>query len=105
MEKQFLEMFAGCHVRGRSVVIKGSKSLKLSDLEKKGIADVYSIKKIANDGIGLTHLLDWTWLKNLMSEEDKKRMLKIYTWKDLLVDGAIVTVVLGIIFLIISIFL
>ena len=53
----------------------------------------------------LTKLLDWTWLKNLMSEEDKKRMLKSYTWKDLLVDGAIVTVVLGIIFLIISIFL
>ena len=56
-------------------------------------------------GFALTQLLDWTWLKNLMSEEDKKRMLKSYTWKDLLVDGAIVTVVLGIIFLIISIFL
>ena len=50
-------------------------------------------------GIALTQLLDWTWLKNLMSEEDKKRMLASYTWKDLLVDGAIVTVVLGIIFL------
>ena len=46
-------------------------------------------------GVALTQLLDWTWLKNLMSEEDKKRMLKSYTWKDLLVDGAIVTVVLG----------
>ena len=56
-------------------------------------------------GVALTKLLDWTWLKNLMSEEDKKRMLKSYTWKDLLVDGAIVTVVLGIIFLIISNFL
>ena len=55
--------------------------------------------------VALTQLLDWTWLKNLMSEEDKKRMLKSYTWKDLLVDGAIITVVLGIIFLIISIFL
>ncbi len=55
--------------------------------------------------IALTQLLDWTWLKNLMSEEDKTRMLKSYTWKDLLVDGAIVTVILGIIFLIISIFL
>ena len=53
----------------------------------------------------MTMLLDWTWLKNLMSEEDKTRMLKSYTWKDLLVDGAIITVVLGIIFLIISIFL
>ena len=56
-------------------------------------------------GVALTQLLDWTWLKNLMSKEDKTRMLKSYTWKDLLVDGAIVTVVLGIIFLIISIFL
>jgi len=55
--------------------------------------------------LALTQLLDWTWLKNLMSEEDKAKMLKSYTWKDLLVDGAIVTVVLGIIFLIISIFL
>ena len=56
-------------------------------------------------GVALTQLLDWTWLKNLMTEEDKTKMLKSYTWKDLLVDGAIVTVVLGIIFLIISIFL
>ena len=55
--------------------------------------------------VALTMLLDWTWLKNLMNEEDKARMLKSYTWKDLLVDGAIVTVVLGIIFLIIGIFL
>ena len=55
--------------------------------------------------VALTQLLDWTWLKNLMSEEDKSRMLKSYIWKDLLVDGAILTVVLGIIFLIISIFL
>ena len=54
--------------------------------------------------VALTMLLDWTWLKNLMSEEDKTRMLKSYTWKDLLVDGAIFAVVLGIIFLIISIF-
>ena len=56
-------------------------------------------------GIALTQLLDWKWLKNLMSEEDKTRMLRSYTWKDLLVDGAIVTVVLGIFFLIISFFL
>ena len=55
--------------------------------------------------VALTQLLDWTWLKKLMSEEDKTRMLKSYTWKDLLVDGAIVAVVIGIIFLIISIFL
>ena len=55
--------------------------------------------------IALTQLLDWSWLKNLMSEEDKKKMLKSYTWKDLLVDGAIIAVVIGIIFLIVSIFL
>ena len=53
----------------------------------------------------LTQLLDWSWLKNLMSEEDKIKMLKSYTWKDLLVDGAIIAVVIGIIFLIVSIFL
>ena len=56
-------------------------------------------------GVALTQLLDWTRLKNLMSEEEKTRILKSYTWKDLLVDGAIVAVVLGIIFLVISIFL
>ena len=56
-------------------------------------------------GVALTQLLDWSWLKNLMSEDDKTRMINSYTWKDLLVDGAIVTVVLGIIFLLISIFL
>ena len=55
--------------------------------------------------IALTKLLDWSWLKNLMSEEDKIKMLKSYTWKDLLVDGAIIAVVVGIIFLIVSTFL
>ena len=55
--------------------------------------------------IGLTQLLDWSWLKNLMSEEDKIKMLNSYTWKDLLVDGGIIAVVIGIIFLIVSIFL
>ena len=48
----FKNVCAGCHVRGGSVVLKGSKSLKLSDLEKRGIADIDSIAKIANDGIG-----------------------------------------------------
>ena len=51
-ETVFKNVCAGCHVRGGSVVLKGSKSLKLSDLEKRGIADVNSITKIANDGIG-----------------------------------------------------
>ena len=51
-ETIFKNLCAGCHVRGGSVVVKGSKSLKLSDLEKRGIADIDSIAKIANDGIG-----------------------------------------------------
>ena len=55
--------------------------------------------------IALTKLLDWSWLKNLMSEEDKIKMLNSYTWKDLLVDGAIIAVVFGIIFLIVSKFI
>ena len=55
--------------------------------------------------IALTNLLDWSWLKNLMSEDDKIRMLNSYSWKDLLVDGAIIAVVVGIIFLIVSLFL
>ena len=48
----FRNVCAGCHVRGGSVVLKGSKSLKLSDLEKRGIADEISLARIANDGIG-----------------------------------------------------
>ena len=51
-ETIFRNVCAGCHVRGGSVVLKGSKSLKLSDLEKRGIADVNSIVEIANEGIG-----------------------------------------------------
>ena len=51
-ETIFRNVCAGCHVRGWSVVLKGSKSLKLSDLEKRGIADANSITIIANDGIG-----------------------------------------------------
>ena len=51
-ETIFKNVCAGCHVRGGSVVLKGSKSLKLSDLEKRGIADEISIAKIANEGIG-----------------------------------------------------
>ena len=56
-------------------------------------------------GIALTQLLDWSWLKSLMNEEDKEKMLNGYNWKDLLVDVAIVSVVLGILFLIISVFI
>ena len=56
-------------------------------------------------GIALTKLLDWSWLKNLMNEEDKEKMLKGYNWKDLIVDISIISVVLGILFLIISAFI
>tara|TARA_Y100000589_G_C26609341_1_gene409606 strand:+ start:169 stop:423 length:255 start_codon:yes stop_codon:yes gene_type:complete len=56
-------------------------------------------------GIALTQLLDWSWLKNLMNEEDKEKMLKGYGWKDLIVDVSIVSVILGILFLIISAFI
>ena len=56
-------------------------------------------------GIALTQLLDWSWLKNLMSEEDTQRMLKSYNWKDLLVDISIISVVIGLLFLIISAFI
>ena len=56
-------------------------------------------------GIALTQLLDWSWLKNLMNEEDKEKMLKGYNWKDLLVDVSIISVVIGILFLIISAFI
>ena len=56
-------------------------------------------------GIALTQILDWSWLKNLMNEEDKEKMLKGYNWKDLLVDISIISVVLGILFLIISAFI
>ena len=56
-------------------------------------------------GFALTQLLDWSWLKNLMSEKDKEKMLNGYNWKDLLVDSAIVAVVIGFLFLLISLFL
>ena len=48
----FRNVCAGCHIKGGSVVLKGYKSLKLSDLEKNGIANVNSIVEIANEGIG-----------------------------------------------------
>ena len=51
-ETIFRNVCAGCHVRGESFVLKGSKSLKLSGLEKREIADVNSIIIIASEGIG-----------------------------------------------------
>ena len=66
-ETIFRNVCAGCHVRGGSVVLKGSKSLKLSDLEKRGIADVNSIAEIANEGIGYMK----GYKKKLKDGEDK----------------------------------
>ena len=66
-ETIFRNVCAGCHVRGGSVVLKGSKSLKLSDLEKRGISDVGSIVKIANEGIGYMK----GYKKKLNDGEDK----------------------------------
>ena len=66
-ETIFRNVCAGCHIRGGSVVLKGSKSLKLSDLEKRGIADEISIAKIANDGIGFMK----GYKNKLMDGEDK----------------------------------
>ena len=51
-ETFFRNVCAECDERGRAVVLKGSKSLKLSEIEKRGIADVNSIAKIANAEIG-----------------------------------------------------
>ena len=51
-ETIFKNVCAGLHVRGGSVVLKGSNSLKLFDLEKRGISDQNSIANIANEGIG-----------------------------------------------------
>ena len=66
-ETIFRNVCAGCHVRGGSVVLKGSKSLKISDLEKRGISDVGSIVKIANEGIGYMK----GYKKKLRDGEDK----------------------------------
>ena len=51
-ETIFRNVYPGSYVRGGSVVLKGSKSLKLTDLEKREIAVVNSITIIANYGIG-----------------------------------------------------
>ena len=70
-ETIFRNVCAGCHVRGGSVVLKGSKSLKLSDLEKRGIADEISIAKIANEGIG--------FMKGYKNKNDARNRLFIYS--------------------------
>ena len=55
--------------------------------------------------VAITQLLDWKWLKDLMKEEDRVNMLNSYKWKDLLVDGSIIAVIIGISFIITSFFL
>jgi len=87
-------------------LIKNKEMPKGDPITLAEVSAVIGVKK-TSELIPLCHLLtiDHTATKILMNEEDKTRMLKSYTWIDLLVDGAIVTVVLGIIFLIISIFL
>ena len=63
----FRNVCAGCHIRGGSVVLLGSKSLKLSDLEKRGIGDVDSIANVANEGIGFMK----GYKHKLKNDEDK----------------------------------
>ena len=66
-ETIFKNVCASFHFRGGLVVTNGYKSLKFSDLEKRGIADFNSIKRIANEGIG-----NMKGYKNkLKGEEDK----------------------------------
>ena len=57
-ETIFRNVCAGCHVRGGSVVLKGSKSLKLSNLEKRGISDENSIAKLPMKGLVLWKALN-----------------------------------------------
>ena len=52
-ETIFRNVCAGFQVRGGSDILKGSRSLKLADLEKRGIANVNAIAKIANEGVWL----------------------------------------------------
>ena len=51
-ETIFKNICIGCHSRGGSVILKESKSLKLANLEKRGISDINSITKIVNEAIG-----------------------------------------------------
>ena len=66
-ETIFKNICANCHVRGGVVVTKGSKSLKFSDLEQRDIANIDSIKNIANNGIGYMK----GYKSKLKDDEDK----------------------------------
>ena len=51
-ETIFKKVCSNCQIKGGLVITSRSKSLKFSDLEQRGIADINSIEKIANYGIG-----------------------------------------------------
>ena len=51
-ETIFRNICAGCDVRGGSFPLKGSKSSKISNLEKRVISDENLIAKITNKWIG-----------------------------------------------------
>ena len=70
-ETIFKNVCASCHVRGGLVLTKGSKSLKYSDLKQRGIADLESIKNIANEGIGYMK-----GYKNKLREEEDDVLAK-----------------------------
>ena len=85
--------------------IKNFKTVYIQELkfkDKSETIDFNSLSKFLENNIFKIEKLTSKFINNIIividSEEDKTRMLKSYTWKDLLVDGAIVTVVLGIIF-------
>ena len=50
--KIFRNIFVGSYVRGGAVVLRVTKSLQLSNIEKRGISDENSIVKISNEGFG-----------------------------------------------------
>ena len=66
-ETIFKNVCASCHLSRGVVITKGPRSLKFSDLEKRGIADIDSIRKIANNGIGYMK----GYKSKLKGEEDK----------------------------------
>ena len=51
-ETIFKNICATCHVRHGKVIQEGLKSLRFSDLQERGIANINAISEIANEGIG-----------------------------------------------------
>ena len=50
-ETIFMEHCSGCHVNGGNIIRRG-KTLKLSDLKRRGFDNTEAIAKIAREGIG-----------------------------------------------------